>query len=319
MSLAILFKSKWKVLAPILGVAVLVLVFWSVNDRFLSYPNFLNILRQSSVLLIVATGLTFVILLGSIDLSVGTIVTLSALVTAVAIRDYGAGLGGAVLVASGIGLFCGAINGALVVFARIPSLVATLGTMTALGGMAIWVSGGRNVIFRDEWMRWLSSGKLFFGIPNVALWAILLFAVAAFVGSKTHLGRAIFVVGAGSKAASLSGFNVVRTKFYAFLICGFLSGLAGLMMVARTSAGTPRMGDDLMLDAIAAVVIGGTALSGGSGGVHRTIIGVLIITLISNGLNVIGVHPYLQIAISGLLVIGAVALILDRDRLMFVK
>jgi ribose/xylose/arabinose/galactoside ABC-type transport system permease subunit len=304
--------------APIIGLLILVAVFWSMNERFLSLPNFYNILRQSSVLLIVATGLTFVILLGSIDLSVGAVVTLSALVTAIAIRDYQVGIFGAILTAAAVGIVCGAINGALVIVARVPSFVVTLGTLTALDGVSTWVSGGRNIIFSDEWVRWMASGMLS-GIPNVALWALLIFAIAAFVGLRTHVGRGIYATGAGTKAAVLAGYDVARLKFFAFVASGLMAGIAGLMMVARTSSGTPRMGEGLMLDAIAAVVIGGTALSGGAGGVYRTIIGVIIISVIKNGLNVVGVHPYLQIVISGLLVIVAVALILNRDRLMFVK
>jgi ribose/xylose/arabinose/galactoside ABC-type transport system permease subunit len=198
------------------------------------------------------------------------------------------------------------------------SFVVTLGTLTALNGISTWVSGGRNIIFSDDWVRWMASGMLY-GIPNVALWARLIFAIAAFVGLRTHVGRGIYATGAGTRAAVLAGYHVARLKFCAFVASGLMSGIAGLMMVARTSSGTPRMGVGLMLDAIAAVVIGGTALSGGAGGVYRTLIGVIIISGIKNGLNVVGVHPYLQIVISGLLVIVAVALILNRDRLMFVK
>lgn len=318
MQLMAQFLLSWRRLFPVFAMAVLIMIFWSVNERFLSYPNFLNILRQSSVLLIVATGLTFVIILGSIDLSVGAIATLSALISAIVVRDSGFGALGAMAAAIAIGALCGVLNGALVVLGRIPSFVATLGTMTAIGGVSTSITGGRNIMFNDAWMRWLALGSPL-GLPNIAVVALLLFGLAAFIGLRTHIGRGIYAVGAGTRAAILAGYDVVRLKFFAFVVSGILAGIGGMMLVARTSSGETRMGDSLMLDALAAVVIGGTAISGGAGGVHLTILGVLVIAVVDNGLNVIGVHPYLQIAISGLLVIAAVAVLIDRERLHFVK
>lgn len=306
-------------IVPLLVIAALMVAFYLVNDRFLSTPNLLNLLRQSAVLLIVATGMTFVILIGAIDLSVGALVTFSAIVTAVLLRDYGTPTWLAVLAGAGLGLVVGLCNGTLIVIGRIPSFVATLGTMTIITGMSVWVSGGRNIIFRDEGMHWISSGNLISGLPNVALWAFLIYGIAAFVGGRTHLGRAITATGSAPIATLLSGFNTVRIKVIVFMISGLAAGLGGVMMVARTSSGTTRMGDDLLLDGIAAVVIGGTALSGGSGGVYRTIFGVAIIAIVKNGLNIAQVHPYTQTVLTGLLVIVAVALTLDRSRLAFVK
>jgi ribose transport system permease protein/putative xylitol transport system permease protein len=181
------------------------------------------------------------------------------------------------------------------------------------------VAGGANVTFRNADLTWLASGKLIWEIPNSGLLALVIFAVAAFVGARSIFGRSLYAIGAGETTASLSGINVPRTQLAAFILSGTLCGIAGLLLVARTATGTARMGDDLLLDAIAAVVMGGTALSGGSGGVHRTILGVLVISVLKNGLNVAGVSPYVQICITGLIVIIAVTLTLDRSRLAFVK
>jgi ribose transport system permease protein/putative xylitol transport system permease protein len=312
-------KALVKTLLPLIVIVVLGLIFYTINPRFLSTPNVLNLLRQSSVLLIVSSGLTFVILLGSIDLSIGAIVTFAAVITALLLKQWEAPAWVALFIGVTGATLVGLLNGLLVVVGRIPSFVATLGTMTMLGGATVWLTGGRNVLFRDEVMRWIASGKIIGNIPNVALWALILFAFTAFIGARSHLGRAIVATGAAPTTTMLSGFNVVRIKVLAFVLSGLAAGIGGVLMVARTSAGTIRMGDDLLLDGIAAVVLGGTALSGGSGGVHRTIIGVAIIAIVKNGLNIAQVHHYAQTVFTGLIVIFAVALTLDRSRLAFVK
>jgi Ribose/xylose/arabinose/galactoside ABC-type transport systems, permease components len=312
-------RAMMGVLVPVLFLVLLVVAFTLLNDRFLSWVNLFNLMRQSSILLLVATGTTFVILMGAIDLSIGSIVTLVAITAALLLRDSGLGAAEVLLIGAAIGAACGLINGALVVYARVPAFVATLSTMIVFGGVSTWVAGGANVTFRNADMTWLASGKLIGQIPNSGLWALAIFAVAAFVGARSIFGRALYAIGAGETTARLSGINVPRTQMVAFVVSGVLCALAGLMLVARTSTGTARMGDDLLLEAIAAVVMGGTALSGGAGGVHRTILGVLVISVLKNGLNVAGVHPYVQICITGLIVIIAVTLTLDRSRLAFVK
>lgn len=308
-----------RVFAPILVIGALLLLFYFVNPRFLSTPNLLNLLRQSSVLLVVAAGLTFVVLIGSIDLSIGAVITFSAILTAVLLSQASFPAWAAITCALVASALIGLLNGGMVVLGRVPSFVATLGSMTVLGGLTVWLTGGRNVIFRDETLRWLASGSVLEPVPNVAIWSILFFALLAFFCGRTHFGRAITAVGAAPVTTMLSGYSVLKLKVLVFVLSGFAAGLGGVLMVARTSAGTVRMGDDLLLDAIAAVVIGGTALSGGSGGVHRTIIGVAIIGIVKNGLNIAQVHPYVQIIFTGAIVVVSVAATLDRTRLAFVK
>ena len=312
-------RSVMGVLVPLAFLVLLILGFTLLNERFLSWVNVFNLMRQSSILLLVATGTTFVILMGAIDLSIGSIVALVAIVAALLLRDAGLSAPQVVAVGAAIGAACGLINGVLTVHAGVPPFVATLSTMIVFGGISTWVAGGANVTFRNAEMTWLASGKLIWQIPNSGLWALAIFAVTAFVGARSTFGRALYAIGAGETAARLSGINVSRIQMVAFVVSGILCGLAGLLLVARTSTGTARMGDDLLLEAIAAVVMGGTALSGGAGGVHRTILGVLVISVLKNGLNVAGVHPYVQIFVTGLIVIIAVTLTLDRSRLAFVK
>jgi len=297
----------------------MVVVFTAINPRFLSWINVFNLMRQSSILLIVATGITFVILMGAIDLSVGAIVTFVAISSAVLIRDFGFSAAAIVFAASAMGALCGVLNALLVLRLRIPSFVATLSTMTIIGGISTWISGGVNVFFRSPDLTWVASGAMIGRIPNSGILALLIFAFASFIGARSHFGRSLFAIGGGGVTARLSGIDVLRTKAIAFIASGTLCGIAGLLLVARTSTGTARMGDDLLLQAIAAVVMWGTALSGGSGGVHRTLIGVLVIAVLQNGLNIAGVHTYIQIMVTGLIVILAVTVTLDRSRLAFIK
>ncbi|MFM0133061.1 ABC transporter permease [Paraburkholderia sediminicola] len=311
-------RALFLTLFPVALLLIEALVFGLSNERFFSVPNVFNIMRQSAIVLTVATGSSFVILAGSIDLSVGAVATLTGIATALLVRDYSSGLW-ALLAAMVLGLGAGAFNAALHLVGRIPSFLATLGTMSIFTGVSSWLCGGANIVFDDEKMTWLASGRFFFGIPNVALWSLVVFLLCAFVGARTHFGRNLVMVGGGEAVAELSGVRVSAVKAGAFLMSGLLAGLAGFLLVARTSTGTTRMGDDLMLDAIVAVAIGGTALSGGVGGVHKALFGVLVMTVMSNGLDVSGVNPFTQIAIKGVIVVLAVALLLDRSKMAFVK
>ena len=303
---------------PLVFLAAQVVIYGAVNDRFLSLPNALNLMRQSAVLLLVASGMSFVILIGSIDLSVGAIVTLTCIVVALLERDWNAGLW-ALPAAALVGIAAGAINAIFHLIGRIPSFLATLGTLGIFTGVSNIIGGGFNIHFEDSTVQWLASGRLINPIPNVALWALLLFGITSIIGARTHFGRYLFAVGGGETVAKLSGIGVQAVKAGAFLMSGLMAGLAGFLLVARASSATQHMGDSLMLEAIAAVVIGGTALSGGVGGVHRSITGVLVIAVMGNGLNVIGVHPFIQTIIKGAIIILAVALTLDRSKSEQVK
>ena len=312
-------RSLMGILLPLALLVLLVIVFSALNPRFTSLANLFNLMRQSSILLIVATGTTFVIMMGAIDLSIGAIVTLVAISTALLVKNAGFGAVEVVVLACLLGAACGLVNALLILIARVPAFIATLSTMIIFSGISAWIAGGANISFRNAELTWLASGKLIWQFPNSGLIALAIFGIAAFVGARSVFGRNLYAIGAGSTAARLSGTLVERTQIIAYVVAGLMCGFAGMLLAARTATGTARMGDDLLLDAIAAVVMGGTALSGGSGGVHRTILGVLVISVLKNGLNVAGVHPYLQVFVTGLIVIIAVTMTLDRSRLAFVK
>ena len=284
----------------------------------LKQQNIVNILRQSAVLLIVACGSTFIILQGSIDLSVGSIVTLTGIAAAILVRDYQFGIW-AIPAAMLVGGAAGFINGFFFAYGKVPSFLVTLGALFALDGLALLLSGGQAVQVMDRNYLKIASGSLIGALPNIALWSFLVFVVTSMMGSYTKFGRYMYAIGGKETVARLSGMPVDRFKLYSFILSGLLCGLAGALMMARLQAGSPRMGEGLVLDSIAAVVISGTALTGGVGGAHRTILGVLIIGILSNGLNVNAVAPDIQIILKGSIMVGAVFLTIDRTKIDSLK
>jgi ribose transport system permease protein/putative xylitol transport system permease protein len=311
------FRRTWLTAAyPVLMLSVLIVAFGIGNPNFLTHVNFMNILRQLSILLIVSVAESLIILMGCIDLSIGSIVTVSGALAAVSVPTLGAG---ALLVAAAVGLGAGLFNGMIFTKLRIPSFLVTLGALSAFNGAANLVSTGRPILYISPSFDFLAQGSMFFGIPNVVIWSFLIMGVMYYVAFNTRFGRYLFAIGGGEKVASLSGVPVNRYKIYAFLVAGLLCGIAGGLLTSRIGAGTPRSGEPLLLDCIAAVVIGGTALTGGVGGPQWALLGVLVITILSNGLNVMNVNPFVQEVIKGLVVIGAVAVSIDRSKYEMVK
>ena len=305
------------ILLPITAIVVLALLFSVLAPSFFQPGTLLTVLRESSVLLVVAIGVTFVVLMGSIDLSVGAIVTLAGLVAATVAKDGNWAF--AVLAGVAVGVAAGFINGVLFAYVKVPSFLATLGMSLALTGVGLWFVGGRPVqIFNPEF-QFISQGFLLGPVPNIALVALVLWAVFSAFGLKTRFGRYTYAMGGAEAVSGLAGIPLRRMKLLVLVLSGALAAVAGVMLTARVGAATPGMGDRLTLDAIAAVVMGGTALTGGVGGVYRTILGVLVITTLSVGLNTMGVQPYMQAIIQGVVVVLAVALTLDRSKLSVIK
>jgi ribose/xylose/arabinose/galactoside ABC-type transport system permease subunit len=302
-----------------LAVVLALIVFFSIaSDAFFTLRNMTGITGQASTLLIACLGATFVILMGSIDLSVGAMVLLVGSVTVLAINFFGLGVE-AVLVAVLIGTLLGLFNGAIFTYGFIPSFVVTLGTWSAFTGAAQQLLQGRALRFDSIAFENLAIGQAVPHLPNIAVWAIIAWAVMVFVGFKTRFGRYMYVIGGGEAVARAAGIPVRRYKLYAFALCGFCAGLAGALAVARLGAAGPTLGNELMLNTLAAIVVGGTSLSGGIGGVHRTLIGVVIIAVLDNGLNLMGVNPYSQLVIKGLVVVAAVLIGQDRSKITVMK
>jgi inositol transport system permease protein len=289
-----------------------------LSPAFLSKTNLINVVRQMSVVGLIALGVTGVIVSAGIDLSSGSVVGLSAVVAASLsqLPDYPAAfykglqvpLFVAMLAACGVGALVGLINGSLVAKTRIPPFIATLGTLTAIRGAALLYTGGRPISDLTDGYNFIGQGDLF-GIPVPILILVLMALVTHVLYSQTKFGKYLYAIGGNEQAARVSGINVGKYKMLMYVYAGFLAGLAGLVVSARIGSGQPGLGQGYELDAIAAAVIGGASLSaGGIGTVAGTVVGALIIGVLNNILDLTNVSAYWQQIIKGCIIVGAVIL-----------
>jgi ribose transport system permease protein len=304
-------------LLPLVSIVALVIYFTAVNPLFFSASNALNIGRQSSVLLLVSLAETVVILIGSIDLSVGALVTLTGILTALTVDTLGAFGGGLVGVAAGA--FVGLANGLLVTMLRVPSFLVTLGMLSILSGVTNQISQGQSILFANTLLPSLVNNAPVFGVPNVIWFGLGATAILTIVAFKTKLGRYLYALGGGEIVAAHAGVPVTLYKVLAFVLSGAICGFSGVMLTGQVGAGTPTAGSGLLLNSIAAVVMGGTALSGGIGGPHRTLLGVLVIAILTNGMDVTEVNSFTQDIVKGAVIILAVSLTIDRSKYSFIK
>jgi putative xylitol transport system permease protein len=298
---------------------LLVVILSFSNEYFLTAGNISNVLLQTSINGILAIGMTFVILTRGIDLSVGSVVALAGMVSASFVTTSAtAGIAGGpypVILALAIGILVGVCTGALigVIVSRfsVPAFVATLGMLSAARGLTLIYGGGKPVPSLIPAFRYIGTGNVF-GIPMPVVILAVVFVLSWWILTRTRFGRYIYAVGGNPHAAKTSGIDVVRIRFLVYVISGALSGLAGMILSARTGSALPQAGIAYELDAIAAVVIGGTSLSGGVGRVTGTLIGALIIGVMNNGLDLMGIQSYYQQILKGALIVGAV--MLDQKR-----
>lgn len=290
----------------LVGLVLVGAIFAILSDAFLTEYNLLNILRQSAVTAILAAGMTFVIIAGGIDLSVGSVVALTGVIAAGSMRD-GTPVWAAVLIALAIGLAFGAVNGVAVAVLKIPAFIATLGTMTIGSSVALAYTEGLPISGLPEAFTYLGQG--FVGpIPTPVVIAFVVVVLCAVLLRRTLIGRYAFAIGGNEKASFLSGVRTTRWKITMYALLGVLGGIAGVVLTARQNSGQPTAGAGIELIVIAAVVIGGTSLSGGRGSVWGSIAGALLITVINNGLNLLNVSPYFQGMFVGGLILLAVGL-----------
>ena len=300
---------------PLIFLVTLIVIFTIMSPRFLSLDNLSSVLDEGTVLLVTALGMTFIIMAGSIDISVGAIVAVSALVAAVTVNTLGVL---AIIPAVAVGALCGSVNGLLLAVGKVPSFIATLGTMVVYRGLVLYFTRGAPVSIDNDLFLNTYSG-ITFGIPNSVMIGLALAAVAWAVINFTVFGREVRAIGGGERVSILTGISVTRVKILMYVLLGGLCGIAGLLQGARTMAATSQLGLGLELDAIAAVVVGGTPLTGGLGSIVGTLLGVLIITLLSSGMNMAGVDPYLQNIIKGVVLIVAVFINIDRKKIGIIK
>ncbi|VVM82441.1 Ribose import permease protein RbsC [Pseudomonas fluorescens] len=298
--------------AGMLPVLLLLCVGFSLmSDSFFSAQNFSIISQQASINVVLASGLTFVILTGGIDLSVGSILAVSAVVALLVSQVPGlASL--AIPAGLGIGLLLGLVNGVLVAFGKLPAFIVTLGGLTAMRGIARLIGEDKTVFNPDLSFAYIGNDTLF-GVPWLVVIALVVVAVSWFILRRTVLGVQIYAVGGNPEAARLSGIKVWKVLLFVYATSGLLAGVGAIMTSARLMAANGlQMGQSYELDAIAAVILGGTRFTGGVGTIVGTLIGALIIATLSNGLILLGVSDIWQYIIKGVVIIGAVAL--DRFR-----
>ena len=291
-------------LGTLSGLLGLVLVLWALTPHFLTVSNLLNVADQAAIIAIVAVGMTFVIITGGIDLSVGSVLAFAGVVMASALHA-GVAVPVALAVALGTGLCCGLVNGALITLGRLPPFIATLGMMSVARGTALMFTEGRPVSGFSGGFRALATGELL-GVPVSVVIMVGVYALAHVVLTRTKLGRYTYAIGGNEEAALLSGVNVRVYKAAVYGISGMLSGLAAVLLTARLNSAQPIAGMMYELDAIAATVIGGTSLLGGEGTVLGTFIGALIMAVLRNGLNLLGVPSFVQQVVIGSVIIAAV-------------
>ena len=284
---------------------IICLIISLITPQFLTLSNLTIIVTQVSINALLAFGVTFVIITGGIDLSLGSIVAVTGVTSAMLAHPDSYPVLIPIVMGLLAGLLMGAFNGFIITKSKIAPFIVTLGTMTIGRGLALILSDGRPVSNLSDSFNYLGSGTVF-GIPFLILIFILVFALCSIILSKTILGRHIYAIGGNEQAARASGINIDRVKLSVYSISGLLAGLAGILLASRITTGQPNAGAGFELDAIAAVVIGGTSTAGGRGTMTGTLIGVLLIGVINNGLDLLNVTSYYQQVIMGIIIIGAV-------------
>ncbi|GAA0485655.1 ribose ABC transporter permease [Salinibacillus aidingensis] len=299
-------------LGPMIGLILLILVLAFTSDDFFTLDNILNVLRQVSINALIAFGMTFVILTGGIDLSVGSILALAGALTAGMLAS---GVDPILAILLGVlsGGVMGAFNGLMVTKGKVAPFIATLATMTIFRGLTLVYTEGRPITGLSESFTFEMIGKGYvFGIPFPVIMMAVSYIVLYLILKKTVFGRQVYSVGGNEEASILSGIKTDRVKIWVYAISGIFSAVAGLILVSRLNSAQPTAGTAYELDAIAAVVLGGTSLTGGRGWIFGTLIGALIIGVLNNGLNLMNVSSFFQQVVKGAVILLAV--LLDRKK-----
>ena len=302
----------------LIALVVLVVVIGAISPEFRTVNNFLSLIRQSSINGFIAFGMTMVILTGGIDLSVGSTLALSAALCAGMITKIGIPVPLAMLITLVFGLILGGISGVLITKGRLQPFIATLITMTVYRGLTMIYMDGRPIsnLSSDEFV--MPRALVFFGkgsiagIPVPVILFVIAFVIFFIILNKTTMGRKIYAVGSNDKCAVLAGISITKVKLAVYSISGLMAALSGLVLLSRLNSAQPTLGDGYELDAIASVALGGTSMNGGRGKVTGTLIGILIIAVLNNGLNILGISSYYQDVVKGLVIL--VAVLPDKNR-----
>jgi ribose transport system permease protein len=297
---------------PFVGLVVVCLVMVFASNSFLSAANIENIARQVSINAIIAVGMTCVILTGGIDLSVGSVMALSGTLAA-GLMVSGMNAVAALVVGIAVGLGFGVANGIFVAFANMPPIIVTLATMGVARGLALIYTGGYPIDGLPEWIAFFGNGKVL-GVQMPVVIMLVVYLLAWVLLERMPFGRYVYAIGGNEDATRLSGVRVARVKLIVYGLAGLTSAFAAIVLTARLMSGQPNAGVGFELDAIAAVVMGGTSISGGRGSIIGTLIGAVLLGVLNNGLNMVGVNPYVQNVIKGGIILLAIYISRDRRR-----
>lgn len=305
-------KGILKKSGSVIGLVVLFVVIACLNSSFIDAGNLKNLLRQVSINALISFGMTFVILTGGIDLSVGSILALSsALMGSFIVSGLDPILG--IVVACLIGAALGSVNGLIITYGKVAPFIATLATMTIFRGLTLVYTNGNPISGLTEDEAFLNFGQgYFFDLPVPAVMMLIMFGILYFILHKTPLGRKTYAVGGNEKVSFIAGIKINRIKIFAYTVTGMLCGMAGAILTSRLNSAQPTAGTGYELDAIAAVVLGGTSLSGGKGRIVGTLVGALIIGTLNNGLNILNVSSFYQQVVKGIVILLAV--LMDRKK-----
>jgi ribose transport system permease protein len=305
-------KQILQKLGALIGLILITVILSIVSSSFLTLENVFNVLRQVSINALIAFGMTFVILTGGIDLSVGSILALSSAITAGMLAS-GMDPILAMFIGLGSGAVMGAINGLFITKGKVAPFIATLATMTIFRGLTLVYTDGRPITGLSNSSFFEIMGRGYFGwIPVPVIWMLVCYVILYFILKKTTFGRRVYAIGGNEEASILSGIRVNSVKIWIYSITGTLSALAGIILASRLDSAQPTAGASYELDAIASVVLGGTSLSGGKGWIFGTLVGALIIGVLNNGLNLMNVSSFYQQVVKGGVILLAV--LLDRKK-----
>ena len=301
------------------AIALIIVIMSFASPAFLSQDNIFNILRQIAPTAIIAFGMTFAILIGGIDLSVGSVQGFAGMAAVVAIITFGLPVWLGVIVGLTVGIVCGLFNGTMIALTKMPPFIVTMSMMSIARGFTYIISGGAPIRILIPEYNIIGTGVLGpFSYPLI--YAIVLFAIFWFVLNQTKFGRHVYAVGGNQTAASFCGISIKKVQIIVFAISGFLAGVTGIFLTARLFTGQPTLGMGAELDAIAAVVIGGTSFSGGRGRLFGTFLGAILIGIIGNGMNLLNVSTFAQMVTRGFIILIAVGLdMYTRSRTQRVK
>jgi ribose transport system permease protein len=299
---------------PIIALLAMIMYFSIAASGFLSSDNLTLMTGQGAILLLAALGVTLVIVMGSIDLSIGSVVLLTGSIVADLLSHGAINIVLVILITLGIGAVAGVFNGLVFSYFRVPSFIVTLGTLSLFAGLALTITQGNTITFADSSLSTLSIGQWIPHVQNVAIIALVVMGIVWILARRTRFGLYVYALGGNERTVGLTGIPVNLHKTLCFVVAGVTAALSGLFATSQLGSAGSTLGASTLLTAIAAIVVGGTPLAGGAGGVHRTLLGVLIMTVLADGLNELGVSQFDQTMIQGAVIVVAAVFTLASKR-----